>query len=191
MFDRDGLIKKIENFVLLAKKTVFGPYRRKNDGRQIIIIKHDDGSQETISYPKYILEQHLNRKLDKNTETVDHWDSNIDNNDISNLRIVPRDQHSADDTRRVKLIKLKCDNCNNSFERSPRLLRDKSKKGVNGTFCSRQCAGSYSRQVQLGKKKPAPPQPFMESEYYKRKYVNSIEILVGKFLQKCGVKIPE
>ncbi len=148
---------------------VFGPYKRK-DGRQIVIVVERNGKRRTVSYPKWILELQLGRKLDPNLETVDHIDSNIDNNDLKNLRIVPRDQHSADDTRRVKKVKFECAWCGKPFERSPRLIRDKAKKGKAGPFCSRNCAGKYSRQLQLKLIDKMDSQQAVDSEYYKRKY---------------------
>lgn len=117
------------------------------------------------------MEQSLGRQLDPNLETVDHIDSNFDNNDLSNLRVVPRDQHSADDTRRVKPVKFTCAWCNKEFERSPRLIRDKAKKNKAGPFCSRACAGKYSRRLQLKLVEKLGPQPHVESEYFKKKYV--------------------
>lgn len=149
---------------------VFGPYKRQ-DKREIVIIVNDDGSRRTVSYPKYIMEQHLGRELDPDKETVDHLDFDFMNNDINNLRLLPRDEHSANDTRRVKLIKFNCNECNKEFERSPRLVRDKSKKGNTGIFCSRSCAGKYSRKLQLKRIDKFPVQPYLESEYYRRKNV--------------------
>jgi len=150
---------------------VFGPYKRK-DGRQIVIVVERNGKRRTVSYPKWILELQLGRKLDPNLETVDHIDSDIDNNDLKNLRIVPRDQHSADDTRRVKKVKFECAWCGKDFERSPRLIRDKAKKGKAGPFCSRNCAGKYSRQLQLKLIDKMDSQQAVDSEYYKRKYAS-------------------
>lgn len=168
-----NLIDSINFYYLsaVAAKT-YGPYRR-SDGRQIVIILNDDGTRRTVSYPKFLLEQHLGRELDSDTETVDHWDSNMHNNDISNLRIMPRDQHSADDTRRVKLVKFNCAWCEKEFERSPRLVRDKAKKNKVGPFCSRTCAGKYSRMHQLKLIDKLDVQPIIESEYYKRKYIKT------------------
>lgn len=164
-----------------SAEKVYGPYRRQ-DGRQIVIIKNDDGSSRTVSWPKHIMEKHLGRPLDPNSETVDHLDFNKDNNDLSNLRIVPRDEHSADDTRRVKNIKLNCSFCKKEFERSPRLIRDKSKKGVGGQFCSRQCAGRYSRQLQLGLIDKMESPAYVESEYYRRKNIQAFsEFLIQKY----------
>lgn len=167
------LIEQIEFFYALASaEKVYGPYRSSDVGRQIVILVDKAGNKRTVSYPKYIMEQHLKRKLGPD-ETVDHWDSDFNNNDINNLRIMPRKEHSADDTRRVKNIKIKCVMCDKEFERSPRLIRDKSKKGKTSAFCSRECAGKYSREVQLGKRDRMPASDAPKSEYYKRKYVQS------------------
>lgn len=153
---------------------VFGPYRREN-GRQLVIVVDKDGNRRTVSYPKWLMELQLGRKLDPD-ETVDHWDTNIDNNNLDNLRIVPRDQHSSDDTRRVKMVKFHCAWCQNEFERSPRLVRDKSRKNKAGPFCSRPCAGKYSRMLQLKLIDKLGPQPMVDSEYYKKKYVTASTI---------------
>lgn len=152
---------------------VHGPYKRKSDGRQIVIIVELNGQRRTVSYPKWLMECQLGRRLDPNLETVDHIDSNIDNNDLSNLRVVPRDQHSADDTRRVKPHKFTCAWCNKEFERSPRLVRDKARKNKAGPFCSRRCAGQYSRKLQMKLIEKLNVQPVIDSEYYKRKYVQA------------------
>ena len=151
---------------------VHGPYKRK-DGRQIVIVVETNGKRRTVSYPKWLMELQLGRRLDPDLETVDHIDSNFENNDINNLRIVPRDQHSADDTRRVKPVKFTCAWCDKEFERSPRLVRDKSKKQKAGPFCSRACAGKYSRMLQLKLIDKFDAQPAIDSEYYKKKYVKA------------------
>lgn len=152
--------------------TVHGPYTRP-DGRQIVVVVEKNGKRRTVSYPKWLMEIQMGRKLDPNLETVDHWDTNINNNDISNLKIVPRDEHSANDTRRVKLVKFNCLWCNKEFERSPRLIRDKAKKNKAGPFCSRGCAGKYSRMLQLKLIDKFDSQQAVDSEYYKKKYVKA------------------
>lgn len=176
------LFEMIDNFELISlAEKVYGPYLNKKTDRSIVIIKDDNGKCSTVSYPKHLVEKFLGKKLDKDT-TIDHWDSNKSNNDLSNLRIVPRDQHSADDTRRVKMIELTCEICGRKFERSPRLIRDKSKKGKVSAFCSRECAGKYSREVQLGLREKLPVQEAPESEYYKRKYVEAyLDFVLSKY----------
>lgn len=157
--------------------TIYGPYKRKKDSRQIVIVVDRKGKKRTVSYPKWLMEIQMGRPLDKDLETVDHWDSNIDNNDLSNLRIIPRSEHSANDTRRVKNVVFECAWCDKEFERSPRLIRDKAKKNKAGPFCSRNCAGKYSRMLQLKLVDKFDTQPVVDSEYYKRKYASSIFIL--------------
>ena len=162
---------------------VWGPYTRQ-DGRQIVIVMDENGKKRTVSYPKWIYECHLGRPLDSNLETVDHLDFNFNNNDISNLKLKPRDEHSADDTRRVKNIKFDCAWCDNEFERSPRLIRDKAKKNKAGPFCSRSCAGKYSRMLQLKLVHKLNPQQHVESEYYRRKNIKaSFNSLLYKYAQ--------
>lgn len=151
---------------------VHGPYKRK-DGRQIVIIVENNGKRRTVSYPKWLMELQMGRRLDPDMETVDHIDSDIDNNDISNLRVMPRDEHSTEDTRRVKPVTFTCAWCDKEFERSPRLVRDKAKKNKAGPFCSRGCAGKYSRQLQLKLIDKFDSQTAVDSEYYKKKYVKA------------------
>ncbi len=164
------LLELAEQFVALAEERVLGPYRRKIDGRQIVIIRNDDGTTKTMSYPKWLVQKNLDIKLDDNM-TIDHWDSNIDNNDLDNLKIIDRSEHSKQDTRRVKLVKCKCAWCGKEFERSPRLLRDKASKGKSGPFCCRQHSGMYARKLQLGLIEKLPAQQPIDSEYYKQKYL--------------------
>lgn len=153
---------------------IHGPYRRP-DNRQIVIVIDRNGDRRTVSYPRFLMELQLGHRIPDDL-TIDHWDSNVDNNDISNLRIIPRDQHSSQDTRRVKLVKCKCSWCGKDFERSPRLLRDKAKKGCRGLFCSRKCAGKYARMLQLKLIDKFDVQKAVDSEYYKKKYVTASDI---------------
>lgn len=83
---------------------VYGPYLRK------------DGTRQTISYPKYLVEEALNRKLTEN-ETVDHIDGNFNNNDLSNLRIINRNEHCFEDhVFRNKETEFTCVYCGKKFK---------------------------------------------------------------------------
>lgn len=151
---------------------VYGPYVSPTNGRQFVRV-YRDGLLKTISYPKFILEKHLGRILDPDKETVDHLNGDFMDNRIENLRIVPREEHSADDTRRVKLVTLQCDMCGKEFDRSPRVIRFKAKEGSRGYFCSRRCAGQYGRHLTLNKVKRLNKQKGIKSEYFKRKNVSN------------------
>jgi hypothetical protein len=68
---------------------VFGPYKRK-DFRKVIILQHIETKKlKTISYPKYIMKCHLKRYL-SDDETIDHIDNNCANNNLENLQILSR-----------------------------------------------------------------------------------------------------
>jgi len=166
----------------MQKHRVYGPYKERR-GRKIVIVVYPDGTRETISYPKYLVEQAIGMKLDRDMGTIDHIDGNFDNNDLSNLKIVPRVEHSTLDTRRVKFIKYKCLMCEKEFERSPRLIRDKAKKGKSGPYCSKSCAGRYARLLQLARIDKNQLQQHVDSEYYKKKHLQALEYLTDKFLK--------
>jgi hypothetical protein len=152
-------------------KKVYGPYSKSN-GRKLVIVVYHNGQKKTISYPKFLVEQMLGYRLDENM-TIDHWDGDKENNTLENFRIVPRAEHSADDTRRVEMIKLKCCWCDKEFERSPRIIRDRASKKNTGHFCSRSCAGKYTRRLQLNMIKKMKQVKPVKSKYYKRKYILS------------------
>jgi len=166
----------------MSNPRVYGPYKERR-GRKIVILVYPDGTRETVSYPKYIVEQALGVKLDKDLGTIDHIDGNYDNNHLSNLKIVPRREHSEMDTRRVKLVKYKCLMCNKEFERSPRLIRDKAKKGKSGPYCSKSCAGKYARLLQLNKIDKNEVQQHVKSEYFKKKHIESLHEQLDSFIK--------
>jgi hypothetical protein len=163
---------------------IYGPYKHPRTQRKIVIIIHDNGKRETISYPKFLMELYLGRKMHKDKETVDHIDSDIDNNSLENFRVLPRAFHSAEDTRRVKPVTLKCSWCNKKFERFPRIIRDKARQGKRGQFCSRVCAGKYGRGLQLKQVELFDVQKAVDSKYYKRKYASAdISDLCDQYLE--------
>lgn len=164
---------------LTDEMRVLGPYEKPN-GRKFVVIIERSGKRRTMAYPKWLMSEHLGRELSMD-ETVDHWDSDLSNNSIENFRILPRDVHSAEDTKRVYLVKCKCSWCDKEFERSPRLLRERSKKNKSGPFCSKSCAGKYARSIQLKLVDKFDVQPSVDSTYYKRKYVEASLSILEKY----------
>lgn len=134
---------------------VYGPYIRKNDGRQHVVIIWPDKKRQTVSYPKYLTEIRLNRYLNFN-ETVDHIDGNFNNNYPNNIQILNRKIHSKQDARKLQKQEFICPRCGIKFELESSKLShaiQNRKKGRTGPFCSRRCAGIYGKAIQEGYKK--------------------------------------
>lgn len=148
---------------------VYGPYKR-NDGRSHVILIDDKGNRRTVSYPKYIMEQHLGRELDPDKETIDHINGDFTNNNLSNLRVIDRSNHIKDDIKRVRLGNYVCPQCGKKFQSSCNDVDHNRKQGCAGPFCCRSCAGKYGTDVQNNrttKLKPFPLRP--KRRYYTRK----------------------
>lgn len=131
--------------------SVLGPYHRP-DGRQHIVLnnstapKGTKGKTKTISYPKALKEIELKQKL-KPDETVDHHDRDFTNDNLNNLKVKPRNQHTSEDASRVIVENVNCPECLKSF--TPNVTQRNSKAKA-GPFCSKICAGKYGAKVQNG-----------------------------------------
>jgi hypothetical protein len=127
--------------------TVYGPYTRK-DGRQHVVIV-DNSIRRTVSYPKYLLEQKLNRLL-LPAETCDHINGDYNDNRLENLQILSRQdnirKHAA--LKPAELGTFTCPICFCSFTKSMSEVRANRKKSYRGPYCSRSCAGKSGRVVQ-------------------------------------------
>lgn len=143
---------------------VYGPYTRKEDNRKHVIIVFEDGSRRTVSYPKFLMEQHLGRQLDPDLETVDHIDRDVTNDVISNLRVIDRVTHVKEDAKRREEQLEACVWCDNIFALSKNQVNNRAKK-LAGPFCSRSCSGKYGADVQNGGVKLARKQE--ETTYYR------------------------
>ena len=125
---------------LVSKTKVYGPYTRK-DGRQHVIL-YKDGVRTTVSYPKYLLEQKLGRKLESH-ETCDHIDNDPTNNSLDNLQVLSR----LDNIRKRAALTPKelgtftCPVCKCSFTKPMAYVRHNRKQNKSGPYCSRSCAG--------------------------------------------------
>ena len=128
------------SFFLTTSMKVYGPYTRK-DGRQHVVL-YKDGVRTTVSYPKYLLEKKLGRKLESN-ETCDHIDNNPSNNSLDNLQVLSR----SDNIRKQAALTPKelgtftCSVCNCSFTKPLNQVKHNRKQNKSGPYCSRSCAG--------------------------------------------------
>jgi len=140
---------------------VYGPYQRK-DGRLHIVEIDDNGKRRTVSYPKWLMENHLGRRLLDN-ETVDHIDNDYSNNELSNLQILDRSVHAALDAKRIRLINVACSWCKQVFMLSRGQMGSRRNK-KSGRFCSRKCSGLYGKHIQNGGTPYDIPE--IQKEYY-------------------------
>ena len=127
---------------------MYGPYKSK-DNRLRCVLVWANGRKQTVSFPKYIMEKHLGRYLEKD-ETIDHIDSNPLNNNLSNLRVIERKIHCYNDALRNEDLKVKCSYCGREFVIKGSQIRNRNRKDKNpsGYFCSRQCSGRYGSDIQ-------------------------------------------
>jgi endogenous inhibitor of DNA gyrase (YacG/DUF329 family) len=146
---------------------VYGPFKNYKN-REFVILIYPDGSRKTTAYARYLYEKHHNVVLAPD-DTVDHIDRNKKNNTITNLKIVPRAEHSSLDTKKSKDLTFKCPICKQKFKRKPKLLRDSHKRFCAGPFCSKSCAAIYSSRLRQKLIKKLPRQPFKKSRYFRDK----------------------
>lgn len=130
---------------------ISGPYKSRKDGRLRCRIKFPDGSCLTKSYPKYLMEVHLNRYLGID-ETVHHKDGNFLNNNLDNLEVIERREHSYSDAYKNQDKRVTCSYCGKEFTIPGSKLSNRNRKDrkQSGYFCSKSCSGKYGKEIQLG-----------------------------------------
>ena len=102
------------------------------------------GVKRSQSYPRYLMEQHLGRKLSRD-EDVDHIDRNPMNNDLSNLRVLPARENRGMHNKPPELFHFTCPACGQQCTKAARVVRHNRKQSKAGPFCDKKC----SRQWQL------------------------------------------
>lgn len=118
---------------------IYGPYMRKDN--RLIIVLYSEGRTTSMSYPKYLLEQHLGRSLGID-ETVDHIDGNPLNNDLSNLQILSRADNARKSVKLAEMVSLTCKTCGSTFSRRAKLHEyNINVRKIDGPFCSKSCVG--------------------------------------------------
>ena len=147
-----------------------GPYLGK-DGRYRIILKFNDGTKKGMSYPKYLMEMHLERYLEKD-ETVDHIDGKPLNNELSNLRGLNRQEHCSNDCIRNNSIIVTCTYCGKTFEIEGNKINSRNRRDrhQSGYFCSRRCSGKYGKEIQLHLREHEQKEKIIASKYRRHQY---------------------
>ena len=148
----------------------YGPYLGK-DGRYRIILKFNDETKKGMSYPKYLMEMHLERYLEED-ETVDHIDGNPLNNELSNLRVLNRQEHCSNDCIRNNSIIVTCTYCGKTFEIEGSKINSRNRRDrhQSGYFCSRRCSGKYGKEIQLHLREHEQKEKIIASKYRRHQY---------------------
>ena len=122
------------------------------DGRVRIYLRE---TNQVISYPKYIMETHLGRKLLLN-EQVHHKDGNPLNNSIDNLEIRLLGEHQREHAVKYHDKLEICGWCGKEFvwtaKQQSDFVRNRNRKDrqyIDSPFCSKKCSGEYGKYLQL------------------------------------------
>lgn len=125
---------------------VFGPYKRKTDSYQHVVLYKSATDRLSVSYAKYLLEMSLGRYLEPN-EDAHHKDENPENNDLSNLEVKTRLEHIRHHFVKHKdNVRTNCAGCGVEFELTPKQQRAR-RKNTSGPFCSRSCIGKNAKRL--------------------------------------------
>lgn len=130
---------------------VYGPYKRKNDEYQHVVIIHDDGRRQTVSLQKYIWEQAYG-PVEEGFD-IHHIDENPDNNVLENLEKKEVSKHRSEHSAKYFGEYAICIGCGKKFWLSPdkqKRRKSNAKRGKVGPFCSNSCVGIYGKEIQLG-----------------------------------------
>lgn len=120
-------------------KKVYGPYTRK-DGRKHVI--HDeDGVRRTQSYPRYLMEEYLERAL-LPEETVDHINEDFTDDRLENLQLLSGVENKKKSAPGEEILFFICPVCSIKFQKSAAVYRhNQIVQGKAGPYCSKSCSG--------------------------------------------------
>ena len=121
------------------------------DGRCRVYLRD---TKQVVSYPRYLIEQTLGRKL-KDNEQVHHKDGNPLNNNIDNLEIRLLGEHQREHSKKYFDKITACEWCNTDFlwtaKQQSMFYRNQKRRNffTEKPFCSKKCAGQYGKFVQM------------------------------------------
>ena len=127
-------------------------YKQK-DGRKFIVYKGEDNKYHSKAYARYLMEQHLGRKL-TNEEEVHHKDHNKMNDVIENLEVKNKTAHRREHNIKPIIIEH-CYICGSDIivDSKKRANHYRSKnKNPDKWFCSKHCSGIFGQKEQQNRK---------------------------------------
>ena len=120
---------------------VYGPYRRKDGRAHVVHYNTIAGTRRTQSYPRYLMEQHLGRKLEK-WEQVDHINDDPTDDRVENYQLLTQTENSSKSAKPTKMKYFECPVCEHGFMMSVAIYEyNQIKLGKAGPYCSKKCAG--------------------------------------------------
>lgn len=123
---------------------VYGPYQRKDGRRHVIHYDFEKGIRRTQSYPRYLMELALDRKLES-WEHVDHINDDPTDDRIENYQVLTQKKNNQKATvfhgKTAKTVTLICFSCGIEFQRCERREKERINANRTGPFCSKQCVG--------------------------------------------------
>lgn len=118
--------------------------REDSKGRRRVDLINSRNDRTTISYARYLMCVKIGYVLSNDYE-VDHIDGNCNNDEISNLQILTKEEHLKKTTKEVttgrSVRTLSCICCGKDFEREVRNIRN------SRSICSRSCNGKLSTNL--------------------------------------------
>ena len=127
-------------------------YKQK-DGRKFIVYKGEDNKYHSKAYARYLMEQHLGRKL-TNEEEVHHKDHNKMNDVIENLEVKNKTAHRREHNIKPVIIEH-CYVCGSDIivdsRKRANHYRGKN-KNPDKWFCSKHCSGIFGQKEQQNRK---------------------------------------
>lgn len=129
---------------------VYGPYTHTETNRKrVTLIKCDGSAQRHIAYSRYLMEVHLNRRLES-FEDVHHINGDLADDRLENLTILNHSDHTKLHTKDNPVNPplsedFVCPTCEKPFSRTGEALTQikirRKQGGYRGPFCSLKCAG--------------------------------------------------
>lgn len=124
-------------------------YNNQKDGRSRIVIVDECGRHTSKSYPRFLVEQSIGRKLLIN-EDIHHKDGDVTNNDLTNLEIINHGEHQRLHSTKFFDTEETCCVCGKKFiytgKRWQRYYSDLRRGRNRNITCSKRCAGILGSQ---------------------------------------------
>ena len=176
------LVELLGLFYICVKESMKSEITKTKDGNSIYLCKDNrlriyiKESHKTVSYPKYLMEETLGRKLLANEE-VHHKDRNPLNNELSNLEVRIRGEHQAEHSTKYKDKIAVCGWCGKEFlwtgPQQQRFYTERRLGRHNSPlpFCSRSCVGHYGKELQEDKNGSCRKLTHEQVKYIRDKYI--------------------